>query len=436
MDSKREGVRAVPTYAVNDDLAWLAGDDPGAPPPRPADDVVGQALDDLLADWSRQGSQLTRAEVALLATRRRLSATQHGELLVRLEQAGVHLPDVMDPRPRRATPEGYELERDSVGRYLRAIGRYPLIDGVREVELWSLISQGIAAQEMLAAAGGDELIQDVRRSLHTRSVAGRRAHAELVCANLRLVVSVAKARQYESSGVEFTDRIQDGNLGLLRAADKFDGAKGFKFSTYATWWIRQAIERSIAHRGRPIRIPVHVHERMLKVRKAVSRLASRLDREPTLAEISKATDMETGQVQALLDLMQPVRSLDELLGEGGDLRLSDLLSHEDDRDGRADPAEIVIHAMLRRDVTRTLRTVLPNRAANIVERRFGIGTGDVETLEDIAADLGVTRERIRQIQGTSLETLQTSPRAAALRSYLIDDSKAAMWAGGRSEEGP
>jgi DNA-directed RNA polymerase sigma subunit (sigma70/sigma32) len=162
-----------------------------------------------------------------------------------------------------------------------------------------------------------------------------------------------------------------------------------------------------------------------KVQRAVSRLASRLDREPTLAEISEATDLDPGHVQAMLDFMQPVRSLDELFGDDGDLRLSDLLSYEDDRDGRADPAEIAIHAMLCRDLTRTLKSVLSDRAAHVVERRFGIGTGDVETLEDIAADLGITRERIRQIQGKSLTALQTSPRAAALRSYLIDDPKAA-----------
>jgi RNA polymerase sigma factor (sigma-70 family) len=338
MGFSTQGVIAMLAHTVDDALAWMSGRDPDAPAPRPADDVVGQALDDLLGDWSRRGAQLTSAEVAVLATRRNLSVAQYGELLTLLGEAGVDLPQVADPRPKRAATAGYELRRDSVGHYLRAIGRYPLIDGVREVELWSLISQGIAAQEELAV-GGNGLPPDARHSLHIRSVAGRRAHAELVCANLRLVVSIAKARQYESSGVEFADRIQDGNIGLLRAAGKFDGAKGFKFSTYATWWIKQSIERGIGDRGRTIRVPLHMHEKMQRVRKAVGRLTERLDREPTAAEVAEVTDIDRGAVQAILDLMQPIRSLDALLGDSGDLRLSDTLVCTGERDGRADPAE-------------------------------------------------------------------------------------------------
>ncbi|PWU54788.1 RNA polymerase subunit sigma [Micromonospora sp. S4605] len=416
--------------APDDDLAWMFGEEePEIPAPRAADDLVGRALDDLLGDWARTGGQLTRAEVAVLATKRRLSPAQHGELLALLEQAGVDLPDPTDVRPRRAAPKGYEFHGDSVGQYLRAISRYPLIDASREVELWSLISDGIAAQEELDAAGDGRLARTVRRSLQTRAVAGRRAHAELVCANLRLVVSIAKARHYEFSGVEFADRIQDGNLGLMRAADKFDGSKGFKFSTYATWWIKQSIERGIGDRGRLIRVPVHVHDQLQKVRRAVSKLTARLDREPSLAEISDMTGMEPGKVQWALDLMQPVRSLDALLGDDGDLRLSDVLAREEERDGRTDPAEIVLHARFHADMARTLRTILPERAVRIVERRFGLGTGEEETLEDIAVDYGVTRERIRQIQSKSLAKLRESGEAAGLWSYLGDNRKAG-WSGG------
>ncbi|WBB94542.1 sigma-70 family RNA polymerase sigma factor [Verrucosispora sp. WMMC514] len=407
---------------ADDDLAWMFGGDSQTPAARAVDDVVGQTLDDLLGDWARSG-HLSRADVALLATKRKLSSAQHGELLSLLQDAGVELPRSIDVRPKQAAPKGYEHDGDSVGQYLRAIGRYPLIGASREVELWSLISRGSAAQEELEA-GGDELAPTLRSSLERRVADGRRAHAEMVCANLRLVVSIARGRQYEGSGVEFADRIQDGNIGLMRAADKFDGSKGFKFSTYATWWIRQAIERGIGDRGRTIRIPVHMHEKVQRVRRAVSRLTSRLDREPTLAEISEETGVEPGSVQAILDLDRPLVSIDMLLGEEGDLRLSDILLDDDNRDGRTDPAEVVIHAMFRTDVARTLAALLPYRAVRILERRFGLGTGDEETLDAIGAHFNVTRERIRQIQGKSLATLRESEEVVALRSYLVDDSKA------------
>ncbi|GFJ89978.1 sigma-70 family RNA polymerase sigma factor [Phytohabitans rumicis] len=408
----------------DDYLGWMFGQEPDSPAMRPAADVVGRALDDLLGDWSRTGGLLTHAEVSLLATKRKLTSDQYRELLNLLEQAGVDLPDLTNPRALKATMKGYEFQGDSIGHYLREINRYPLIDAAREVELWSLITRGAAAEQELDAMGLDESTAGVRRSLLTSVEAGRKAHAELVCANLRLVVSIAKARHYESSGVEFADRIQDGNLGLMHAAGKFDGSKGFKFSTYATWWVKQAIERGIGNRGRLIRIPVHVHEQVQKVRRAISTLTARLDREPTLNEISQLTDMDPGKVQSMVDLMQPARSLDALLGDEGDLHLSDLLVSEEERDGRTDPAEIVIHATFRSDVARVLRAHLPERAARVIERRFGLGTGDEETLDDIGVDYGITRERIRQIQGSSMKKLQMSDQVAALRSYLMDDSKA------------
>jgi RNA polymerase primary sigma factor len=419
------------TDASEDDTAWMFGEEPESPITRTADDLVGQTFDDLLGDWLRTGGQLDRADVALLATRRGLSAAQHGDLLTLLENAGVDLPEPSDVRPKRAASKGYELHGDAVSQYLRTIGSYPLINASREVELWSLISQGAAAQLELDADHG-ALARSVRRGLRNRVEDGRLAHTELVCANLRLVVSIARAGHYEFSGVEFADRIQDGNLGLMRAADKFDGSKGFKFSTYATWWIRQSIERGIGNRGRAIRIPVHAHEHVQSVRKHVAKLAARLGREPTLAEVADMMCMDPGLVQGALDLMRPIRSLDELLGDEGDLRLSDVVAHEEDRDGRTDPAQVVVHAMFHADVIRVLRTLLSERAACIVERRFGIGTGDEETLEDISVDYAVTRERIRQIQHKAMTTLQKSEQVAALRSYLVDDSKAG-WPGGSLE---
>ncbi|QSB16877.1 sigma-70 family RNA polymerase sigma factor [Natronosporangium hydrolyticum] len=410
--------------ALSDGLGWMFGPDAEPATPLTSDDVVGQAVEDLVGDWTRTGGQLTLGDVAMLATKRALSPAQHSEVLRLLARAGVDLPDTGAPGPRRAATPGYELQRDSIGQYLKTIARYPLIDGPREVELWSLISHGDAAQRELATATADDLAPGVRQHLLATAQAGRRAHNELVCANLRLVVSVARLAQYQSSGVEFADRIQDGNLGLMRAADKFDGSKGFKFSTYATWWIRQSIERGIGDRGRTIRIPIHFHEKVQQVKRTISRLTVRLDRDPTLTEIADKTGLSPGTVQFVLDLIRPVVSIDALLGDDGDLHLSDVIGNPAERDGRADPAEIVSHAMLASDVCRAVWTLLPGRAVDVIARRFGLGTDHEETLEAIAADYGVTRERIRQIEGKSLTTLRVSEEAAMLRAYLIDDSPA------------
>ncbi|MEV4705730.1 sigma-70 family RNA polymerase sigma factor [Actinoplanes sp. NPDC049316] len=417
----------------DDGLDWMFGADPEpAPASRVSDGVVGKALDDLLGDWTRTGGRLTRAEVALLVTRRGLSATQHGELLTLLEDAGVDLPSFTEAGPVRSTTTRHELHEDTVHHYLRDIGRYPLIDAAREVELWSLMKQGEAAQHTLDT-NGNELSRKDRRCLRDRIDEGNAAYTALVSANLRLVVSIAKARHFQQSSVEFADRIQDGNMGLMHAAHLFDGSKGYKFSTYATWWIRQRIERGVADNGRTIRIPVHVHEQIQRVRKAVRKLTARLDREPTLMEIAEATDMEPGKVQAMLDYMRPMLSIDMLLGDEGDLRLSDVLVHEHERDGRTDPAEIVGHAMLHADIERTLRELLPERAACVIERRFGLGTGEEETLDEIGAHYGVTRERIRQIQVKAMKTLREHEGAAALRAYVIDEPMEART--GSSAEG-
>lgn len=411
-----------------DYLDWLYGEE-SAPGGATGDSIVDQTLDDVLGDWARTGGNLTYDDVAVLATRRGLSAAQHGELLKRLDEAGV---DLASRRTATSAKPPSSAGEDSVRQYLREIGRYSMIDAAREVELWSVMVQGKAASEEMRRADEAGLPHDTRRSLQMRVMAGQAAYNELVCANLRLVVSIAKAGQFARAGVEFADRIQDGNLGLMHAAELFDGSKGYKFSTYATWWIKQRIERGIADRGRTIRIPVHVHEKVRKVGRAVTRLRARLDREPSLTEISEFTGMEPGQVQAMLDLMRPVVSIDRLLGGEGDLRLADVLVHDEELDGRTDPAEIVTHAMLRSDVVRTLRKLLPDRSVQVLLRRFGVGSGEQETLEDIAADYTVTRERIRQLQSKATAILQDAPTARALRSYLIDDSRVSRSTEGRA----
>ncbi|WP_025619843.1 sigma-70 family RNA polymerase sigma factor [Salinispora cortesiana] len=402
------------------DVGWMFDDDPAPPVFLPADDVVGQAFEDLLGDWTRTGGRLTSADVALLATRRSLTAAQTGELLGLLADTGVDLLASAGTGPVRSAAKGYELPDDTVRQYLREIGRYALINADREVELWSLMRQGAAAQAALDAGGTDLSAAD-RRSLRDRATEGQRAHTALVCANLRLVVSIAKARQYRQTGVAFADRIQDGNTGLIHAAHLFDGSKGYKFSTYATWWIKQSIERGIGNHGRTIRIPMHVHDQVQKIRRTARKCADRLGREPTLDELADATGMEPGKVQAMLELGQPVLSIDLLLSADGDLRLSDVLIHDEERDGRTDPAVIIEHATLRGEIDRILRTVLPDRAANVIRRRFGLDTGAEETLDDIAADYGISRERIRQIQEKAMSKLRQSMETAALRPYVTNE---------------
>jgi len=403
----------------DDYLSWLF-DDAMPPLDHATDgDVVRRAFDDLVGDWRRTGNQLSDADVALLATRRSLTPLQHSQLRELLHETGAGLGEpTAKPTGALRTRRGDGSLRGAMAQYLDEIGKFALIDASREVELWSLIAQGSAASEKLANTGESELQPWMRAQLKDQVRAGNAAHSELVCANLRLVVSIAK--NYEASGLDPLDRIQNGNLGLMRAADKFDGSKGFKFSTYASWWIRQSIERGIADQGRTIRVPVHAHEELQRVRRATRMLTGKLDREPTLSEIGEAVDMDTAKVQWALDLLAPFRSLDDFLGDEGDLRLADVVPL-DEGDGRADPASIVIQSILHADVLRALQAVLTPRDADILKRRFGLNTGIDETLADVGAVYGLTRERIRQIQVKAIDKLRASEQVARLRTYLVDE---------------
>jgi RNA polymerase primary sigma factor len=300
---------------------------------------------------------------------------------------------------------------DAAAAYLKQIGRTPLLTAADEVVLAQRIEAGVYAAELLRRdAAGESPVGDARRrDLRLVRHDGERARQHLLEANLRLVVSIAK--RYPGSGLSFLDLVQEGNLGLIRAVEKFDYQMGFKFSTYATWWIKQAVSRAIADKARTIRIPVHVVEWLNKVRHAERDLMLELERPPTVAEIAAALDLPPEKVREIRDFARDPVSLDQSMGEEGDAVLGDLL-----RDDNAVPAiDIVGFDMLRRQIAAILGT-LTEREAGVIRMRFGLADGRMRTLDEIGRVYGVTRERIRQIELRTMAKLRL--QAFALRDYL------------------
>jgi RNA polymerase primary sigma factor len=259
-----------------------------------------------------------------------------------------------------------------------------------------------------AAEGVDQ--RRLMRTVH----AGQRAKSELIQANLRLVVSIAK--RYSGRGMQFLDLIQEGNLGLMRAVDKFDYTKGFKFSTYATWWIRQAITRAIADQARTIRIPVHMVENMNRVTRAQRQLHQELEREPTLDELADRVGMPPERVREVLRIAQDPLSLDSPVGSEDDTSLADFIV-----DLTADaPADMATKRMLTQAVEMALAE-LSDREQEIVRMRFGLDDGQARTLEDVGREFGVTRERIRQIEAKTLAKLRHPMRSQRLKEFLEEE---------------
>jgi RNA polymerase primary sigma factor len=398
-----------------------------------SDKVLRRAVDDLVDDWFRAGRELHYDDVTRLTTKRGLTAEQTAAILEELDEQGVEVAGLrtelrVDGDLVDDDLEGGEGRRrpsaavsDLVRAYLLKIGKYPLIWAEDEVRLGRQIRLGLDADEVLDDESRRSALSPARlASLRDASAAGRRAHSEMVCANLRLVVSIAKHRSFEGCGVEFIDRVQDGNAGLMHAADKFDPTLGYKFSTYATWWIRQAISRGIGDRGRLIRIPVHVHEKLSQMRRVRRDLVGRLDRDPTTTELADALDWPAATVQAMLDHSRPIASLDVLVGTEGDTTLGDLLSDQADIDGRTDPVNCVVESACARDLDRVLAD-LPERSAEVVRRRFGLHGRPEQTLDEIGLHFGVTRERIRQIEAKAMDRLKQPHNLDWLRCYLYED---------------
>ena len=299
---------------------------------------------------------------------------------------------------------------DPVKDYLKQIGKVPLLNAGQEVELAKRIEAGLFAEEKLAAGRG-VLRPGQRIDLKWVAEDGRRAKNHLVEANLRLVVSMA--RRYTGRGLLFLDLIQEGNLGLIRGVEKFDYTKGYKFSTYATWWIKQAITRAMADQARTIRLPVHVVEAVSKLARARRQLLQDLGREPTPGELAAALDMTPGKVLEVQKHGREPISLHTPLGDDGDSELGDLIEDSE----AIQPGEAASFALLHEQLHAVLGT-LPEREAGVVSLRFGLTDGQPKTLDEIGKVYGVTRERIRQIESKAMSRLRHPSRSQVLRDYL------------------
>ncbi|NJP31627.1 RNA polymerase sigma factor [Micromonospora thermarum] len=302
---------------------------------------------------------------------------------------------------------------DSVRAYLKQIGKVPLLNAEQEVELAKRIEAGLYAAERLRAAdeGEEKLNREMQRDLLWISRDGERAKNHLLEANLRLVVSLAK--RYTGRGMAFLDLIQEGNLGLIRAVEKFDYTKGYKFSTYATWWIRQAITRAMADQARTIRIPVHMVEVINKLGRIQRELLQDLGREPTPEELAKEMDITPEKVLEIQQYAREPISLDQTIGDEGDSQLGDFIE-----DSEAVVAVDAVSFSLLQDQLQQVLQTLSEREAGVVRLRFGLTDGQPRTLDEIGQVYGVTRERIRQIESKTMSKLRHPSRSQVLRDYL------------------
>ena len=344
------------------------------------------------------------------------------ELLARLMEAGVDIgmpgeekedeePEASDETEpsadQRAVFATVRID-DTIGLYLKEIGRVPLLTAEEEVSLAKRMEAGKLAQEELAADG---LNPEKRSELRELMLDGLSAREHLIRANSRLVISVAK--KYIGRGVPFLDLIQEGNIGLIRAANKFKYRLGHKFSTYATWWIRQAVTRAIADQSRTIRVPVHMGDQINKLLRTAHRLTQELGREPSSEELAIALEIPTRKAEEMLRVARRPLSLEMPTDDDGDSELGDFIEDEDS----TAPDDEVTSSMLR-DLLQYILQDLPPREVRILQLRYGLVDGETYTLEEVGKKLGVTRERVRQIEAQALSRLRHPTHARRLRDFL------------------
>jgi RNA polymerase primary sigma factor len=353
------------------------------------------------------------------------SLDQLEELFISLQEAGVRILDHKDDSPDQghqslideddpleSEEETFDLSSvssdDTVGLYLKEMAQVPLLTTEEEVHLAKLMESGYMAARHLNRNGANSR---QRRELEQAIEDGKAAREHLIKANTRLVVSIAK--KYMGRGVPFLDLIQEGNLGLMKAVEKFDYTRGFRFSTYATWWIRQTITRSIADQGRTIRVPVHMSDSIRRLYKTARRLEQENGRKPTPEEIATELEIEPRKVQWMLKVSWRPLSLERPVGEEEDSELGSFI--EDD--STPTPMQTAYQNLLREKVEEVLSTLTP-REARILRLRFGLHNGRSYTLEEVGQKFGLTRERIRQIEGKALRRLRHPRRSRQLRDYL------------------
>lgn len=361
------------------------------------------------------------------------------ELLEELTNAGVeivpHAPDKEEEQPDLEEEEedqestldpsalyenlvedaGYQQALDTddvVGLYLKEAGRVPLLTAEEEVALAKRMEAGQFAAEQLAEMG-DILSLDDRIELEDLVEDGEAAQEYLVRANSRLVISVAK--KYIGRGVHFLDLIQEGNIGLIRAARKFEWQRGHKFSTYATWWIRQAVSRAVADQGRTIRVPVHMGDQINRLRRISTQLTQELGRDPTTDEIAEEMETTPEKVSNLIEISRRPISLETPIEEDADSEFGDFIEDK----SSPKPTEIVTHNLLREHLDQVLAR-LPEREAHILQLRYGLLDGETHTLEEVGRQIGVTRERVRQLEAQALNRLRHSSAHQLLQDYLLE----------------
>jgi len=377
-----------------------------------------QLAQELLTKAEEQG-YVTSSDILKVFPEAEEDLAQLEEVFILLNEQGIEVFDGDEAafaKPLEALEEEVEevldlsdiAASDAISLYLREMAHVPLLTAPQEVELARALAKGRVAARRLSKDGHD---RSEREQLQKDIEAGEMARDHLVKANTRLVVSIAK--RYVGQGVPFLDLIQEGNLGLLKAVEKFDYRRGYKFSTYATWWIRQAITRAIADQGRTIRVPVHVGDRIRELYKVSQQLEQDLGREPNLEEIAEGMNMEPKKVEWLLRVSRRPVSLEKPVGEEEDSELGSFIEDE----SVPTPVESAYNSLLREKLEEVLATLSP-REARILRLRYGLHNGHAHTLEEVGRKFGLTRERIRQIEGEALRRLRHPRRSRYLKDYL------------------
>jgi RNA polymerase primary sigma factor len=374
-------------------------------------EIAQGVLDDLLKRGKQRGFLMV-SEVQQELEDAEAPAESFDSVFVGLQEAKIAIREEAEDTLAATALSNDELVHvsDPVRMYLQEIGRYPLLTAQQEVELSMQMETGLRAEAKVTELG-EGLPVDQKVILQRQARQADRARKRLVEANLRLVVSIAK--KYVGRGLSLLDLIQEGNLGLIRAVEKFDYRRGFKFSTYATWWIRQAVTRALADQARTIRVPVHMVETINKLARAQRTLMQELGREPTIEEVAAEMELEPGRVTELRRIAQDPVSLETPLGEEDDSTLGDFV--EDD--AAEVPVEAASFKLLQEYLGLALEG-LNDRERQVLVMRFGLADGKVRTLEEVGSHFNVTRERVRQIETKALAKLRQPARAKRLEGYL------------------